>query len=117
MIVAKILSTFYGLVVTSVTINSAVSLATATDMNFSLCNVLFIFLAGCVFLVGCLYPSEIHYLLTGPIFLLLAPSMNMLLAFYSIINMNAVSWGTRESSSQKTELNPADNSAKALVKK
>lgn len=101
--VAKILSAFYGLVVAAVMINLVVTFATGIEVKLSLQNAFFIFLVGCVILAGFLHPREIYCLLAGPIFLLLTPSMSILLTLYSIINMNAVSWGTRDSSPQITE--------------
>jgi chitin synthase len=102
--VAKCLSAFYGLIVAAVLIDSVISLALAgidlhgNKMSFSLNNAFFLFLTSCVFLAGCLHPREIHCLLAGPIYLLLTPSMSMLLVLYSVINMNVVSWGTRDAS-------------------
>lgn len=99
---AKYLSAFYGLIVAAVLIDSVILLAGfnlhGNKMSFSLNNAFFLFLTSCVFLAGCLHPREIHCLLAGPIYLLLTPSMSMLLVLYSVINMNVVSWGTRDSS-------------------
>ncbi|EFX80551.1 hypothetical protein DAPPUDRAFT_51536 [Daphnia pulex] len=100
--VAKCLSAFYGLIVAAVLIDSVISLAGfnlhGNKMSFSVSNAFFLFLTSCVFLAGCLHPREIHCLLAGPIYLLLTPSMSMLLVLYSVINMNVISWGTRDAS-------------------
>ena len=102
---AKYLSAFYGLIVVAVTIYWMISLAgydNGIEMTFTLNNAFFLFLVGCVFLAGCLHPREIHCLLAGPVYLLLTPSMSMLLGLYSVININVVSWGTRDSNSFET---------------
>lgn len=101
---ARTLSTLYGLILAAVIVHGlvAMSVNSGIQTSWSLHNVFFLALASCIFLAGCLYPSEIHCLLAGPVYLLLTPSMSILLMLYSIINMNVVSWGTRDSNSSKT---------------
>ena len=97
MTMAKILSALYGLVLVAVLAHSLVSLAHGIEMKFSLPLMFFFMMACFILLAGCMHPREICCLLAGPIFLFLTPSMSMLLILYSIININAVSWGTRDS--------------------
>ncbi|KAI9554330.1 hypothetical protein GHT06_019602 [Daphnia sinensis] len=104
LLLAKCLSALYGLTLGIVVINSVVTMAGnyGVGTSMSLPNLFFLFLVSCIFLAGCLHPSESHCLLAGPIYLLLTPSMSMLLFLYAIINMNVVSWGTRDSNSSET---------------
>ncbi|XP_057376080.1 chitin synthase chs-2-like [Daphnia carinata] len=106
LVMAKCLSALYGLILGIVVMNLVVS-ATGNygvGTSVSLHNLFFLFLVSCIFLAGCFHPSESLCLLAGPIYLLLTPSMSMLLLFYAIINMNIVSWGTRDSSETATPL-------------
>ncbi|KAJ8359915.1 hypothetical protein SKAU_G00164400 [Synaphobranchus kaupii] len=47
-----------------------------------------------------LHPQECHLLVYGTVYVLSIPSGYLLLAIYSMVNMNNVSWGTRETTSQ-----------------
>ncbi|KAI9554332.1 hypothetical protein GHT06_019604 [Daphnia sinensis] len=102
--VAKFLSALYGLILGVVGINSVVSISGyyGVESAWTMHNVFFLSLVCCIFLAACLHLNEIHCLLTGPIYMLLTPSMSMLLFLYAIINMNIVSWGTRDSNSAET---------------
>lgn len=50
-----------------------------------------------------LHPQEFWCIVPGIIYLLSIPSMYLLLILYSIINLNVVSWGTREVQTKKTK--------------
>ena len=56
------------------------------------------FLSICLsFLIAALiHPTEILCVLPLPLYMLCIPSMYLLLTIYSIINLNVISWGTRE---------------------
>ncbi|XP_053474971.1 chitin synthase-like isoform X1 [Ictalurus furcatus] len=54
-----------------------------------------------------LHPQEFHLIIFGFLYFICIPSGYLLLAIYSMVNMNNVSWGTRESASQTTE--PKEN--------
>ncbi|KAM9449654.1 chitin synthase chs-2-like [Clarias gariepinus] len=47
-----------------------------------------------------LHPHEFHLAIFGLLYFICIPSGYLLLAIYSMVNMNNVSWGTRESASQ-----------------
>ncbi|KAG5831231.1 hypothetical protein ANANG_G00301620 [Anguilla anguilla] len=47
-----------------------------------------------------LHPQEFHLLVYGVVYVLSIPSGYLLLAIYSMVNMNNVSWGTRETAGQ-----------------
>ena len=61
----------------------------------------FLFVAGCIVLSGLFHPEEVFNLFCGPVYFAAIPSMYMLLMIYSLTNMNDISWGTRESSSDQ----------------
>ena len=52
-------------------------------------------LSGSFFKAACLHPQEFWCVVPGMLYLLMIPSMYLLLILYSIINLNVVSWGTR----------------------
>ncbi|GAA6106472.1 chitin synthase chs-2-like [Tachysurus ichikawai] len=47
-----------------------------------------------------LHPHEFHLIIFGFLYIICIPSGYLLLAIYSMVNMNNVSWGTRESANQ-----------------
>lgn len=60
-------------------------------------------MVGSFFIAACLHPQEFWCIAAGIIYLLSIPSMYLLLILYSIINLNVVSWGTREVVAKKTK--------------
>lgn len=60
-------------------------------------------LSSSFFIAACLHPQEFWCIVPGIIYLLSIPSMYLLLILYSIINLNVVSWGTREVQVKKTK--------------
>lgn len=60
-------------------------------------------LSSSFFIAACLHPQEFWCIIHGIIYLLSIPSMYLLLILYSIINLNVVSWGTREVAVKKTK--------------
>ncbi|XP_054462586.1 chitin synthase chs-1-like [Anoplopoma fimbria] len=59
-------------------------------------SIFLISLAGFYLITAILHPQEIGLVVFGLIYLISIPSAYMLLAIYSMVNMNNVSWGTRE---------------------
>jgi chitin synthase len=62
-----------------------------------------LFLIGMVVLyiiTAALHPQEFSLVIYGLLYLLCIPSGYLLLAIYSIVNMNNVTWGTRETGGQ-----------------
>ena len=49
-----------------------------------------------IIITGLLHPQEIYALPAGIVYYVTIPCMYMLLTIYSVLNMNDVSWGTRE---------------------
>lgn len=60
-------------------------------------------LSGSFFIAACLHPQEFWCIVPGLIYLLAIPSMYLLLILYSIVNLNVVTWGTREVQTKKTK--------------
>lgn len=60
-------------------------------------------MTGSMFIAACLHPQEFWCIVPGAIYLLSIPCMYLLLILYSIINLNVVSWGTREVQTKKTK--------------
>lgn len=60
-------------------------------------------LSGSFFIAACLHPQEFWCVVPGLLYLMMIPSMYLLLILYSIINLNVVSWGTREVLTKKSK--------------
>jgi hypothetical protein len=60
-------------------------------------------LSGSFFIAALLHPQEFWCIVPGLLYLLLIPSMYLLLIIYSLINLNVVSWGTREVATKKSK--------------
>ncbi|XP_073785916.1 chitin synthase chs-2 isoform X2 [Danio rerio] len=77
-----------------------------------------LFLIGMVILyltTAALHPKEFSMVIYGLLYFICVPSGYLLLAIYSIVNMNNVSWGTRESGVQ-VKTSALDNIKKKFMK-
>jgi len=92
--VAQILSTGYALVMMAVLVGTALQLG--EDGIGSPSAIFLIALSGSFFIAALLHPQEFWCIVPGLLYLLLIPSMYLLLIIYSLINLNVVTWGTRE---------------------
>ncbi|EFA04340.2 chitin synthase 1 isoform X1 [Tribolium castaneum] len=101
LIVAQILSTGYALIMMAVIVGTALQLR--EDGVGSPSAIFLIAMTGSFFIAACLHPQEFWCIVPGIIYLLSIPSMYLLLILYSIINLNVVSWGTREVAVKKTK--------------
>ncbi|CAG9769089.1 unnamed protein product [Ceutorhynchus assimilis] len=101
LIVAQILSTGYALIMMAVIVGTALQLR--EDGIGSPSAIFLIAMTGSFFIAACLHPQEFWCIVPGVIYLLSIPSMYLLLILYSIINLNNVSWGTREVAVKKTK--------------
>ncbi|CAG5096672.1 Similar to Chitin synthase (Meloidogyne artiellia), partial [Cotesia congregata] len=95
LIVAAIISTFYGLVMIVVLVGIMIQIA--DDGWLAPSTILFMVVAGQLIIAGLLHPQEISCLICGVIYYVTVPSMYMLLIIYSLFNIHNVTWGTRES--------------------
>ncbi|KAK3909060.1 Chitin synthase chs-2 [Frankliniella fusca] len=98
---AQILSTGYAMVMMAVIVGTALQLG--EDGIGSPSAIFLIALSSSFFIAACLHPQEFWCVMHGIIYLMSIPSMYLLLILYSIINLNVVSWGTREVVAKKTK--------------
>ncbi|TMW48229.1 hypothetical protein DOY81_006700 [Sarcophaga bullata] len=98
---AQVLSTAYALIMMAVIVGTALQLG--EDGIGSPSAIFLISMVGSFFIAACLHPQEFWCISAGLIYLLSIPSMYLLLILYSIINLNVVSWGTREVVAKKTK--------------
>ena len=92
--IAGYMSTFYAILMLAVTVGIVVQ--TSQD-SWTSPNALFIMvITGIFMLAGLLHPEEFMCLIPGTLYFLCIPSGFLLLFIYSMVNMNIVSWGTRE---------------------
>ncbi|XP_018021745.1 chitin synthase chs-2 [Hyalella azteca] len=100
-IVAEILSAGYALTMMAVIVGTTLQLG--QDGIESPSAIFLIALSGSFFISACMHPQEFHCIIPGLLYLLCIPSMYLLLIIYSLINLNDVSWGTREVATKKTK--------------
>lgn len=92
--IAGYMSTAYAILMLAVTVGIVVQ--TSQD-TWTSPNAMFIMiLMGIFVLAGLLHPEEFLCLIPGILYFLCIPSGFLLLFIYSMLNMNIVSWGTRE---------------------
>lgn len=117
LIFAQILSTGYALIMMAVIVGTALQLG--EDGIGSPSAIFLIAMTGTFFIASLLHPQEFWCVSAGTIYLLSIPSMYLLLILYSIINLNVVSWGTREVVAKKTkkELEREKKEAEAAAKR
>nr|NP_001296068.1 uncharacterized LOC105380296 [Plutella xylostella]API61825.1 chitin synthase 1 [Plutella xylostella]API61826.1 chitin synthase 1 [Plutella xylostella]BAF47974.1 chitin synthase 1 [Plutella xylostella] len=101
LLVAQILSTAYAMIMMAVIVGTALQLG--EDGIGSPSAIFLISLSSSFFIAACLHPQEFWCIVPGIIYLLSIPSMYLLLILYSTINLNVVSWGTREVQVKKTK--------------
>ncbi|XP_069792242.1 chitin synthase chs-2-like [Narcine bancroftii] len=64
-----------------------------------------------------LHPQEFHLVLYGLLYIICIPSGYLLLPIYSMVNMNNVSWGTREDATAKKSIKKKPQQVKRYEKK
>lgn len=101
LLLAQILSTMYALIMMAVIVGTALQLG--EDGIGSPSAIFLMSMVGSFFIAACLHPQEFWCIASGIIYLLSIPSMYLLLILYSIINLNVVSWGTREVVAKKSK--------------
>ena len=101
LILAQILSASYALVMMAVIVGTSLQLG--EDGVGSPSAIFLIALSGSFFIAACIHPQEFWCVVPGMLYLLMIPSMYLLLILYSIINLNVVSWGTREVVEKKSK--------------
>ena len=99
--VAQILSTGYALTMMAVIVGTMLQLR---EDGIESPGAIFLIAMTSSFVISAfMHPQEFACIIPGGLYLLLIPSMYMLLIIYSLINLNDVSWGTREVATKKTK--------------
>nr|AGW99338.1 chitin synthase 1 [Panonychus citri] len=98
---AQIMSACYVLLMLAVFVGTAIQMA--EDGVTSPSAIFFIALSGSVVVAALLHPQEFHCLYPCLLYFLSIPCMYLLLMIYSLINLNVVTWGTREVQTKKTK--------------
>ncbi|GAB6026597.1 hypothetical protein CHUAL_013009 [Chamberlinius hualienensis] len=101
LLLAQILSAGYALVMMAVLVG--ISLQMREDGIGSPSFIFFVMLSGSFFIAAILHPQEFGCVIPGLLYYLSIPSMYLLLIIYSLINLNNVTWGTREIQAKKTK--------------
>lgn len=101
LLVAQILSTVYALIMMAVIVGTALQLR--EDGMGSPSSIFLTSMLSSFFIAALLHPQEFSCIIFFSIYLLSIPSMYLLLILYSIINLNNVTWGTREVAVKKTK--------------
>ncbi|XP_030203546.1 chitin synthase chs-1 [Gadus morhua] len=92
---AAVLSVLYALIM-MVTMLTVISFLVTDDTIFSPLAISFVTFVMVYVVAALLHPQEAHLIVYGLLYILAIPSAYLLLSIYSIVNMNNVSWGTRE---------------------
>lgn len=99
-LVAQIMSAAYALLMMAVFVGTAIQMI--EDSVLSPTNIFFLSLLASFFIAALAHPQEFSCFYPIVLYLLCVPSMYLLLMIYSLINLNVVSWGTREVQTKKT---------------
>ncbi|KAG7462771.1 hypothetical protein MATL_G00188240 [Megalops atlanticus] len=97
--IAAVMSIFYAFLMSATLLSiigdmvSQGTVLTPTGLFFTSIVLMYI-------ITALLHPQEFHLIIYGVLYVLTIPSGYLLLAIYSLVNMNNVSWGTRETASQ-----------------
>lgn len=100
-LVAQIMSAAYALLMMAVFVGTAIQMI--EDSVLSPTNIFFLSLLASFFIAALAHPQEFSCFYPIVLYLLCVPSMYLLLMIYSLINLNVVSWGTREIETKKTK--------------
>lgn len=107
-LVAQVLSAAYALLMAAVVV--AMALQIREDGIASPSSIFFVGTAFVFVFAALIHPQEFACLLHSLLYFILVPAMYLILALYSVINLNVVSWGTRESTPQGIESKQAHHS-------
>jgi chitin synthase len=100
-LVAQIMSAAYALLMMAVFVGTAIQMI--EDSVLSPTNIFFLSLLTSFFIAALAHPQEFSCFYPIVLYLLCVPSMYLLLMIYSLVNLNVVSWGTREVQTKKTK--------------
>lgn len=100
-LIAQIMSAAYALLMMAVFVGTAIQMA--EDGISSPSAMFFLALTGSFFVAALLHPQEFSCLYPCVLYFLSIPCMYLLLMIYSLVNLNVVTWGTREVQSKRTK--------------
>ncbi|UYV85169.1 chs1 [Cordylochernes scorpioides] len=101
-LVAQLLSIMYSLLMVAVFVGTALQFK---EDGISSPSAIFLIGLICSFLLAAiLHPKEFFCVIHLALYMLSVPSMYLLLTIYALINLNVVSWGTREVPKSKKQL-------------
>ena len=100
-LVAQIMSASYALLMMAVFVGQAIQMT--EDGIGSPSAIFFLALSGSFVVAALLHPQEFSCVAPALLYLLSIPCMYLLLIIYSLINLNVVTWGTREVQTKKTK--------------
>lgn len=100
-LIAQIMSAAYALLMMAVFVGTAIQMA--EDGISSPSAMFFLALTGSFFVAALLHPQEFSCLYPCILYFLSIPCMYLLLMIYSLVNLNVVTWGTREVQTKKTK--------------
>ncbi|XP_027892612.1 chitin synthase chs-2-like isoform X2 [Xiphophorus couchianus] len=94
-IIAAVLSIMYAFLMMVVTMSIIASMV--KEQTILTPSSIFIMIMSIIYIVtALLHPQELPLLFYGLLYIICIPSAYLLLTIYSMVNMNSVSWGTRE---------------------
>uniref|UniRef100_A0A3B5RCZ6 chitin synthase n=1 Tax=Xiphophorus maculatus TaxID=8083 RepID=A0A3B5RCZ6_XIPMA len=94
-IIAAVLSIMYAFLMMVVTMSIIASMV--KEQTILTPSSIFIVIMSIIYIVtALLHPQELPLLFYGLLYIICIPSAYLLLTIYSMVNMNSVSWGTRE---------------------
>jgi len=100
LIVAKVLSVLYGIVMLIIMVVLVIEAVRLRDQCvFTPSTTTLIIVASAYIFAGLLHPTQWRALPWGVVYYLTIPSMYFFLTFYCLFNLTDKSWGTRESPS------------------
>ncbi|KAL6466367.1 hypothetical protein MHYP_G00241710 [Metynnis hypsauchen] len=97
--IAAILSIFYAFQMTA-TLLSIIADMVLQDTFMTPSGLFFIGIVAMYIFTALLHPHEFQLIIYGLLYVVCIPSGYLLLIIYSMVNMNNVSWGTRETGAQ-----------------
>ncbi|XP_024153983.2 chitin synthase chs-2-like [Oryzias melastigma] len=93
--IAAVLSIIYAIMMMVVTMSIIGSMVKEQTI-LTPSSIFITVMSGIYIITGILHPQEVHLLFYGVLYIICIPSAYLLLTIYSMVNMNVVSWGTRE---------------------
>uniref|UniRef100_A0A3Q2SPF1 chitin synthase n=1 Tax=Fundulus heteroclitus TaxID=8078 RepID=A0A3Q2SPF1_FUNHE len=113
--IAAILSVMYAFLMVVVTISIIASMV--KEKTILTPSSIFIVAVSIIYTVTALmHPQELHLVFYGFLYIICIPSAYLLLTIYSMVNMNSVSWGTRETKPAAGAATTVDTGQQAKTK-